>query len=130
VCGGDWLDARYDYQALASIWRQNLVQRPFNTIWRYRELLPLHHDQNIVSLGEGGTPLVHCKNLGTMLGRSHIYMKDERQGPTGSFKDRQASLAISVMKELGISEIVVASTGNVAISYAAYSAQASRFGPL
>jgi threonine synthase len=59
-----------------------------------------------------------------MLGCPNIYMKDERQGPTGSFKDRQAALAISVMKELGISEAVLASTGNVAISYAAYGARA------
>jgi threonine synthase len=59
-----------------------------------------------------------------MLGCPHIYVKDERQGPTGSFKDRQASLAISVMKEHGITEAIVASTGNVAISYSAYSALA------
>jgi len=93
-------------------------------MWRYRELLPLHRDENIITMGEGGTPLIHCKNLGMMLGCPHIYMKDERQGPTGSFKDRQASLAISVMKELAVSEAVVASTGNVAISYAAYGARA------
>jgi threonine synthase len=59
-----------------------------------------------------------------MLGRPHIYIKDERQGPSGSFKDRQASLAISVMREQGITEAVVASTGNVAISYSSYSALA------
>jgi threonine synthase len=75
-------------------------------------------------MGEGGTTLLRATNLGMMLGRSHIYVKDERQGPTGSFKDRQASLAISVMKEQGITEAVVASTGNVAISYSAYSALA------
>jgi threonine synthase len=123
ACGGDWLDARYDYQALAPSWQQTLAQRPFASLWRYRELLPLQHDENIVSMGEGGTPLIHCNNLGMMLGRPHIYMKDERQSPTGSFKDRQASLAISVMKELGVAEAVVASTGNVAISYAAYAAR-------
>jgi threonine synthase len=124
ACGGDWLDARYDYEALAPTWRNNMVQRPFNSIWRYRELLPLQNEDNIVSIGEGGTALIHCKNLGLMLGCPNIYMKDERQGPTGSFKDRQASLAISVMKELGVSEAVLASTGNVAISYAAYGARA------
>jgi threonine synthase len=75
-------------------------------------------------MGEGGTPLLHATNLGMMLGRSRIYIKDERQGPTGSFKDRQAALAISVMKEQGVTEAVVASTGNVAISYSAYSALA------
>jgi threonine synthase len=124
ACGGDWLDARFDYEKLAFQWRNRLFGRPFNSIWRYRELLPLQYDQNVVSMGEGGTSLIHCRNLGTMLGCPNIFMKDERQGPTGSFKDRQASLAISVMKELGIAEAVVASTGNVAISYAAYGAQA------
>ena len=72
----------------------------------------------------GARPLLHATNLGMMLGRPNVFVKDERQGPTGSFKDRQASLAISVMKEQGITEAVVASTGNVAISYSAYSALA------
>src|SRR5512143_3480828 len=62
--------------------------------------------------------------MGTMLGYDNIWVKDERQGPTGSFKDRQASLAISSMKEAGILEAVLASTGNVAISYSAYCARA------
>ncbi len=124
ACGSAWFDARYDYDALAPQWQNTLVKRPFNTIWRYRELLPVRNDESIVSMGEGATPLIHCRNLGMMLGCSNIYMKDERQGPTGSFKDRQASVAISVMKELGITEAVVASTGNVAISYAAYGARA------
>jgi threonine synthase len=92
-------------------------------MWRYWEMLPLRQAANIVSMGEGGTPLVHAPNLALMLGRPHVYVKDERQGPTGSFKDRQAALAISVMKEQGIREAVVASTGNVAISYSAYSAR-------
>lgn len=98
-------------------------QRPFN-MWRYRDLLPLRDDANIVSMGEGGTPLVRLDNLALMMGRPHLFAKDERQGPTGSFKDRQASLAVSVMKENGVGEVVVASTGNVAISYSAYCARA------
>jgi len=93
-------------------------------MWRYWDLLPLKDPANILTMGEGGTPLVRATNLGMMLGRPNIFVKDERQGPTNSFKDRQASLAISVMKEEGITEAVVASTGNVAISYSAYSALA------
>ena len=123
ACGGDWLDVSYDYRALADRWTSLAGKRPFN-MWRYWELLPLEHPENVLSMGEGGTPLVPATNLGLMLGRPHIYVKDERQGPTGSFKDRQASLAISVMKEQGITEAVVASTGNVGISYSAYSALA------
>lgn len=122
-CGGDWLDARYDYAGVRRKWDAELVRRPF-TMWRYRELLPLRDDANLISMGEGGTPLYPATNLSMMLGRPHIYVKDERQGPTGSFKDRQASLAISALKEEGITELVLASTGNVAISYSAYSAHA------
>jgi threonine synthase len=93
-------------------------------MWRYRELLPLRDDRHRLSMGEGGTPLYPATNLSMMLGRPHLYVKDERQNPTGSFKDRQASLAVSVMREQGIKEMVVASTGNVAISYSAYSTHA------
>ena len=93
-------------------------------LWRYRELLPLRDRPTSSSLGEGGTPLIHATNLGLMLGRPNLFVKDERQGPTGSFKDRQAALAVSVMKENGLTEAVVASTGNVAIAYAAYCARA------
>ena len=122
-CGGKWLDARYDYELVRERWPAVLRERPFD-MWRYRELLPLLDDTHKVTMGEGGTPLLHATNLGLMLGCPHIYIKDERQGPTGSFKDRQASLALSVMKEHDVTEAVVASTGNVAISYSAYSALA------
>ena len=122
-CGGEWIDARYDYDAVRERWPDVLRQRPFD-MWRYQELLPIRDDVHRVTMGEGGTPLLHATNLGLMLGCPHIYFKDERQGPTGSFKDRQASLATSVMKEHGVTEAIVASTGNVAISYSAYSALA------
>jgi threonine synthase len=122
-CGGEWLDACYEYDLLKDRWHEIVALRPF-TMWRYWDLLPLRDPANILTMGEGGTPLLPATNLGMMLGRPHVFVKDERQGPTGSFKDRQASLAISVMKEQGITEAVVASTGNVAISYSAYSALA------
>ena len=66
-------------------------------------------------MGEGGTPLIHAANLGMMLGLPNIYIKDERQGPTASFKDRQAAVNIAALKEAGITEMVLASTGNVAM---------------
>ncbi|MGB0388063.1 MAG: pyridoxal-phosphate dependent enzyme [Ardenticatenaceae bacterium] len=124
-CGGTWLEPVFNYAELGT--EDGLVQRIAHrrhSMWRYRELLPLNDDQNCITMGEGGTPLLHLKNLGLMLGCPNLYLKDERQGPTGSFKDRQASLAISVMKEHGIREAVVASTGNVAIAYSAYATQA------
>lgn len=122
-CQGDWLDPLYDCSSIKKTFCHDLKGRPQN-IWRYWELLPLLHRENIVSMGEGGTPLLPLANLGLMLGHPNIYMKDERQTPTGSFKDRQASLAVSVLKEANIKEVVVASTGNVAISYSAYCARA------
>jgi threonine synthase len=123
VCGNDWMEVRYDYQKIKQIWPAILYQRPMN-MWRYRELLPLRNDDYQISMGEGGTTMLHAQNLGMMLGVPNIYIKDERQNPTNSFKDRQAALVISMMKEAGITELIVASTGNVAISYSAYSAQA------
>ncbi len=75
-------------------------------------------------MGEGGTPLIKSHALAASLGLNHLYIKDERQGPTGSFKDRQATVAITALREMGVDELVVASTGNVAIAYAAYCARA------
>ncbi len=121
-CGGEWLELIYNLNETAYIWRHELPQRD-RTMWRYWELLPILDKKHIVSMGEGGTPLLRAENLGAMLGRRNIFIKDERQGPTASFKDRQASLAISVLKEADIKELVVASTGNVAISYSAYCAR-------
>lgn len=122
LCGGEWLDPIYNLDKTAHLWNTELSSRD-HTIWRYWELLPLRDKANIVSLGEGWTPLLQIENMGAMLGNRHIYIKDERQGPTASFKDRQAALAISAMKEADIREAVVASTGNVAISYSAYCAR-------
>ena len=132
ICNNGWLDAEYDLTHLqpnghlaqrGQEWLQKLDHRGAS-LWRYRELLPLHDDENIITLGEGWTPLIRAHNLGLMLGHPNIFIKDERQGPTGSFKDRQAAIAVSAMKEAGIKEAVVASTGNVAIAYSAYSARA------
>ncbi|MEO1443890.1 MAG: threonine synthase, partial [Chloroflexota bacterium] len=104
-------------------WHAEFATRPAQ-LWRYREMLPIYDAGNIVSLNEGGTPLIKSENLAANLGLKHLYIKDERQGPTRSFKDRQATVAVSAMKELGVKEVVVASTGNVAIAYAAYCARA------
>lgn len=117
------MEVRYPYEEIKRLWADILPKRPF-TFWRYRELLPLPNDEYQITMGEGGTPLLRAHNLGMMLGAPNIFIKDERQNPTNSFKDRQASLVISMMKCAGVKELVVASTGNVAISYSAYSAHA------
>jgi threonine synthase len=121
-CSEGYLDADYIVQGDLP-WPDDLAGRG-RSMWRFRELLPIHDAANVVSMGEGDSPLLRCDNLGAMLGLHHLYVKDERQGPTASFKDRQAALAISTLRELGIHEMVVASTGNVAIAYAAYAARA------
>lgn len=121
-CDSQWREARYDLEAISRILQPLLKERVFD-LWRYRELLPVWNPNQVTSLGEGGTPLIHASNLGMMLGCPNIYIKDERQGPTGSFKDRQAAVGVAALKEAGVTEVVIASTGNVAISYSAYAAQ-------
>jgi threonine synthase len=123
-CGEKICEARYDFESLnIKQWLHDIKGR-MATIWRYHEVLPVFDDSNIVTLGEGGTPLIKSTALGASLGLKHLYLKDERQGPTSSFKDRQATVAITAMKEMGVEEVVVASTGNVAIAYGAYAARA------
>ena len=123
-CGSLWREARYDYENLSRILPACLVDRPFN-LWRYQELLPVRSPNPDLFLGEGGTPLIRANNLGLMLGMPNLFIKDERQGPTASFKDRQAAVTVNALKEAGINEFVCASTGNVAISYSAFAARAS-----
>lgn len=124
TCGDNIMEARYDLDKInVQEWLLELKKRP-STLWRYHEVLPIYNTDNIVSMGEGGTPLIKSEHLAASLGLKHLYIKDERQGPTGSFKDRQATVAITALKEMGVNEVVVASTGNVAIAYSAYGARA------
>src|SRR5512143_608609 len=122
-CNSQWREAEYDYDTLARTWQSQIEKRPFD-LWRYQELLPVRNAVTSLKLGEGGTPLIQAVNLGMMLGCPNLFIKDERQGPTGSFKDRQAAVTIAALKEAGITEMVAASTGNVAISYSAYASRA------
>ena len=122
-CNGQWRVAEYNLDEVAKVWATQLGNRPFG-LWRYHELLPVRNPNPTISLGEGGTPLIQAVNLGMMLGCPNLFIKDERQGPTSSFKDRQAAVTISALKEAGITELVAASTGNVAIAYSAYAARA------
>src|SRR5262249_6399188 len=107
----------------ASNWPLAVQRRP-SSLWRYEELLPLTDLKYKISLGEGWTPMLRAAALGESLGHTNLFIKDERQGPTGSFKDRQGALSVSVLRQLGITEIVLASTGNAAAAYAAYCARA------
>ena len=122
-CNSQWREAEYDMAEVARTFPSEISQRPFD-LWRYKELLPIHNPNPTLRLGEGGTPLIQAANLGMMLGLPNLFIKDERQGPTSSFKDRQAAVTIAALKEGGVTEMVAASTGNVAISLSAYAARA------
>jgi threonine synthase len=122
-CQSKWLIARYDYEKAAAAWKTGLSDR-VTSLWRYEELLPLADPAAVVSIDEGWTPLLRAAALGRELQHDHIFIKDERRAPTGSFKDRQGTLTISYLKHRGISECVLASTGNKAAAYAAFCARA------
>jgi threonine synthase len=122
-CNSQWREAKYDMEEVAKTFPSEIKERQFD-LWRYRELLPIRNPNPTLRLGEGGTPLISAANLGMMLGLQNLFIKDERQGPTASFKDRQAAVTISALKEGGITEMVAASTGNVAIALSAYAARA------
>jgi threonine synthase len=93
-------------------------------MWRYRELLPVKHESNIVTLGEGFTPILRAERLQELLRVKSILVKDDGIIPTGTFKARGQSSAISKAKELGIRSVALASAGNAGAASAAYSARA------
>ena len=113
---------RYDLeQAARSLTKESLPGRRAD-LWRYHEVLPVDVDENIVSLGEGWTPLLHARRLGQQLGFRELYIKDESQNPTQSFKARGMAAAVSMAKELGAQKLAVPSAGNAAGALAAYAA--------
>lgn len=123
VCG-KVLYARYDLDRAGSeLRRDEVVGRP-PTMWRYREMLPVRDPANIVSLGEGMTPLLPLPKIARRLGLRHVYVKDEGANPTGSFKARGLCVAVSKAKELGVRTVAMPSAGNAASAAAAYCARA------
>ncbi len=122
-CGAN-VQARYELRAAReAVSRDQIVGRPFD-MWRYREVLPVAADVEPVSLGEGGTPLLPANRLGSELGLTKLYVKDEGQNPTGSFKARGMSAAVSMAKTFGVEALAVPSAGNAASAAAAYGARA------
>jgi threonine synthase len=115
--------ARYDLKTVRSLGRDALITGD-PTMWRYRPLLPVRDDRHVMNLGEGFTPLLHANRLGEVMGLPHLYIKDEGLNPTGSFKARGLSMAISRARELGVKEVVIPSAGNAAGAMAAYAARA------
>src|SRR6266571_4552578 len=122
-CGRPLL-VRYDLErASASLTKESLSGRRAD-LWRYREVLPVERDENVTSLGEGYTPLVHASRLGEQLGLNELYIKEEGLNPTQSFKARGMTAAVSMAKELGAKKLAVPSAGNAAGALAAYAARA------
>ena len=122
-CGKPLMVA-YDLErAAATLTRESLATREPN-LWRYREVLPVQDDENILTLGEGMTPLIKAERLGAQLGMTNLFIKDEALNPTGSFKARGMAVAISMAKELGVKKLAVPSAGNAGGALAAYAAKA------
>jgi threonine synthase len=122
-CNSQWLEARYDYDAFKREILRGLPNRPSN-MWRYQDVLPLNQPATLDLYPAGGTPLWLSQRFAPDLGHDSVFIKDERYGPTSSFKDRQAAGAVAVMLENGVKEAVIASTGNAAVAYAAACARA------
>ncbi len=122
-CGTNWLEARYDYDNFKRQLLRGLPGSSFN-LWRYQDVLPLDNPAALDLYPAGGTPLWLSQRYAPALGHAAVYIKDERYGPTSSFKDRQAAVAVAAMLEGGVREAVIASTGNAAVAYAAACARA------
>ncbi|HEV2287625.1 MAG TPA: threonine synthase [Candidatus Acidoferrales bacterium] len=119
-CGGPLL-ARYDLKTAAKTLTRDALRSRSATMWRYAEVLP---SREPVSLGEGMTPVLHAKRLGQSFGLDKLYIKDEGLNPTGSFKARGLSAAVSRAKELGAKALATPTAGNAGGALAAYAAQA------
>ena len=122
TCGAPLL-ARYDLDAARGWRKESLSGRPAN-MWRYRELMPLMHGQEPLTLGEGWTPLIHARRLGEQLGLSRLFVKDESLNPTNSFKARGLAAAVTKAAHLGATVLSIPSAGNAANAMAAYAAAA------
>ncbi len=117
------LEVSYDYDAIASSVSPERIAAGPQTIWRYADLLPAAPDGS-VDLGVGFTPLVRADRLAAELGLGELWIKNDTVNPTGSFKDRVVSVALSRARELGFKVAACASTGNLANSVAAHAAHA------
>ena len=117
------LEVAYDYEAVAARLRREEIAAGPRTMWRYRALLPVD-DVRPVELGAGWTPLVRADRLAAELGLGELWLKDDTANPTGSFKDRVVSVALTKARQLGFKVAACASTGNLAASVAAHAARA------
>jgi threonine synthase len=122
-CGGPLL-VRYDLEKVRQSWNREWIASGPASMWRYAPVLPVSKPGSIVSLGEGMTPLIRTERLGALVGGHDVWVKDEGINPTGSFKARGLSCAVSMCRELGIGKVAIPSAGNAASAMAAYAAAA------
>src|SRR5579872_6047834 len=121
-CGGPLL-VRYDLDYIRTRWPRRAVADGPPNMWRYAPVLP-PSDEHVITLGEGWTPLIRTRRMGARMGAKNLWVKDEGLNPTGSFKARGLSCAISMCVELGIRKVAIPSAGNAASALAAYAAAA------
>ncbi|MEE8346049.1 MAG: threonine synthase [Dehalococcoidia bacterium] len=117
------LEVFYDYEALGRVLTRERIERGPPTMWRYADLLPCTAE-TAVDIGTGFTPLLRAAHLGRLLGLDRLYIKNDCQNPTWSFKDRVVSLAVTKAREFEFTTLACASTGNLANSVAAHAARA------
>jgi threonine synthase len=124
VHAGRPLLVRYDLERVRRAVDRDAVAARGGGLWSWRELLPVERDENVVSLGEGITPLVDCPRLAAEVGLERLLVKDESRLPTGSFKARGLALAVSRARELGATRLAIPTAGNAGGALAAYAARA------
>ena len=122
-CGG-LLEVELDLVALKKKLKSRNLGSEQPRVWKYRDFIPIIDDSKIVSLGEGGTPLIRCDRLAKEVGIRELYIKFEGANPTGSFKDRGMTVGVTKALEFGVKTVACASTGNTSASLAAYAAKA------
>ncbi|MHC4991067.1 MAG: threonine synthase [Planctomycetota bacterium] len=115
---------RYDLDGVGRVFDRSKLAGRRPTLWRYRELLPIEDEAHIVTLGETMTPMLPCPRLGARLGLRRLFIKDESRLPTGSFKARGMTMAVSMAAELGVRRVAVPTAGNAGGALAAYAARA------
>ncbi|MBE3143401.1 MAG: threonine synthase [Planctomycetes bacterium] len=121
---GDILEIKLDFARLAETLKSGDWKKTPLSVWRYRDFMPIHESTKIVTLNEGGTGLHRSQRLGEELGLKNLYVKNEGENPTGSFKDRGMTVGVTKAVELGARHVICASTGNTSASLAAYAARA------
>ena len=121
---GDLLEVQYEPNELENAASKSEWLNLPLSVWKYRDFMPVRSFSRIISLNEGGTGLHYCHRLGEKLGLRQLYVKNEGENPTGSFKDRGMTVGVTKAIELGVKAVICASTGNTSASLAAYAAKA------